>query len=37
MKLRRYAQVLCGSLFVCAALAAAPALAAAAEANPFGH
>ncbi|HWD10938.1 MAG TPA: CocE/NonD family hydrolase, partial [Solirubrobacteraceae bacterium] len=37
MKLRRYAQVLCGSLFVCAALAAAPALAAAAEAKPFGH
>ncbi|HEY4451231.1 MAG TPA: CocE/NonD family hydrolase [Solirubrobacteraceae bacterium] len=37
MKLRRYAQVLGGSLLVCGALAGAPALAAAAEAKPFGH
>jgi fermentation-respiration switch protein FrsA (DUF1100 family) len=37
MKLRRYAQVLCGSLVVCGVLVASPGIAAAVEAKPFGH
>jgi fermentation-respiration switch protein FrsA (DUF1100 family) len=37
MTLRRYAQVLCGSLIACGALLSAPGVAAATEAKPFGH